>query len=245
MFTIPSTTVATVLLFQACTAAGYEGTPLLLSTTTPDNDDDNQRRLAIDAHAIDRRSPCPSSCHLHSGTHFAIPLPTLRYKDGRSRAFSRLCVHLIARVLQLPSLQRSRPGHFFLLPLPQVRASLAFDYRQSLFHSRSPPSLHSTVLPPSIALQTAVKHSRHQAELKTARIQPGRRDPLQFGLGTHDGVEGQDARETAARRPQILQELILDCKTNPHAIGALDGWRRRRTRYHKVTAFKAATSTSS
>ncbi|KAF5318239.1 hypothetical protein D9611_014750 [Ephemerocybe angulata] len=35
-----------------------------------------------------------------------------------------------------------------------------------------------------------------------------------------------------------LQGLIFDCKTNPHAIGALDRWRRRRTRDRKAIAFK-------
>ncbi|KAF5309611.1 hypothetical protein D9611_013951 [Ephemerocybe angulata] len=99
-----------------------------------------------------RASPKPTRVqHDEAGTG----LPTLRYIHVRSRAFSPLCVHLIARVLPFFPLPRSHPGHFPLLPLRQVCASLALDYRQSLFHPRSP--LHPSVLPPSNYLHPAVK----------------------------------------------------------------------------------------
>ncbi|KAF6761891.1 hypothetical protein DFP72DRAFT_1061190 [Ephemerocybe angulata] len=171
----------------------------------------------------------PSDSHSpHSGTHSVIPLPTLRYKHVRSRAPSRLRVHRIARVLPFLLLQRGHPGHSFLPPPPQI----SLQYSQSRLPTLAPLSIR-----PSSRLQLAFNcTAKCGTKLKKARSQPGRRDPLQFGLRTHDDIEA------AARPPQNLQELILDWSLQEpnHAIGTLDGWRRRRTRYHKVTAFKGA-----
>ncbi|KAF6748531.1 hypothetical protein DFP72DRAFT_1074149 [Ephemerocybe angulata] len=156
------------------------------SDASDDSDSGSERRASL------KRT---RTQHDEAGTG----LPTLRYIHVRSRAFSPLCVHLIARVLPFFPLPRCHPGHFPLLPFRQVCASLALDYRQSLFHSRSP--LHSTVLPSLIVLQTAVK------------LTAPRTRSLQFGLGTHTTLKV----EMRGKRPLDIHKLsIVDSRLQVH-----------------------------